>query len=66
MLRTLQYLSVFWIGVKISQAKVLLFLMGAKKEDEVFYRPDLIMNFPNDEEINKYGRLAVEKSLEEN
>lgn len=66
MLKALRYFSMFWIGAKITQVKLMVYLMGVKKEDELFYNPELSMNFPTDEEINKYGRLAVEKSLEEN
>lgn len=65
MIRTLRNLSAFFIGINLAQAKVLVSLILNKQDEDNYFNNECLVNFPSDEEIDKYGRLAVEQSLEE-
>lgn len=65
MIRILRNLSAFFIGINLAQAKVLATLFLNRQDDDSYFSNDGLINFPSDEEIDKYGRLAVEQSLEE-
>ena len=64
MIKIFKYFSVFWISLKVAQAKILVSVLNGRDEDK-FVSIEKYPNFPSEEEIDKFGHLAVEKHLEE-
>jgi hypothetical protein len=59
MIKHLKILSAFAIGINLAAVKSVIAAIFMNKSDDSSNYPNGYLSLPSDEEINRYGRLAV-------